>query len=92
MPRHERSLGFDGPVAIGGVDVCMANSTGFDLNQHLSILGLRDREFPDGQWLAELGDECSFHCLWDVASDCRLEGVSGVLPAPGRLSAYCWPG
>jgi hypothetical protein len=59
MARNERRSRLHGPVAIGGVDVGMADAAGLDLDEHLPDHG--HGQLADCERLAELSYESGLH-------------------------------
>ncbi|MNF91961.1 hypothetical protein D3C84_745850 [compost metagenome] len=60
---NEGRLGLDRPVALGSVQVGVADAAGGDLHQQLSGTGGGHRDFADLQRFAERGDNSRFHRL-----------------------------
>jgi len=61
---NERRRWLNGPITVGGVQVRVANSACFDLDEGLTFLGFRDCQFIDDQRLPKLMNHRSFHLLW----------------------------
>ena len=52
------------PIAIGHVQIRMADATRFDLDQHFVRAGLRLRDLFDAQWRFEFAQDGGFHCVY----------------------------
>src|ERR1700731_2291935 len=63
VSRDEGRIWLDQPVSVGGVQVRMANTAGFDLDKHLPGARSRHGDFLDLQRLAERTHYSRFHCL-----------------------------
>ena len=55
--------GFDGPVAVGRVDIGMAYSTGLDLDDDFTWSRCWFREVFDYEWFVERVNDGCFHLL-----------------------------
>ena len=55
--------GFDGPVAVGRVDIGMAYSTGLDLDDDFAWSRCWFREVFDYEWFVERVNDGCFHLL-----------------------------
>jgi hypothetical protein len=60
---NERRSRLDRPISTGGVDVGMAQTTGFDLDQHLTCSRFGHVDVQDLQWSVESGDNRRAHGL-----------------------------
>ncbi|MGY4623547.1 hypothetical protein ACVWY3_001303 [Bradyrhizobium sp. USDA 4486] len=67
------------PVAVGGVQVGVADAARFDLDQDLARTGLRHRHILDHQRLAELFDDGGFHGRHESAPLQELEQTSDAV-------------
>ena len=87
----ERRVRLDRPVALGGVQVGVADARGVD--RHLDHAGARlgDRHLVDGQRLAELANDGGFHGLGhiDIPPGCLV--LAGRTEPPPRLVAQKKP-
>ena len=61
VTRNERHGRLDRPVAMGGVDVGVAQAAGFHLYKHLARTWLRNDALLKGQWTIERCDNCCSH-------------------------------
>src|SRR4029450_3450996 len=61
VSRDEGRLWLDGPIALRGVQVRVANPGRRDANEDLVLVRLRNRYFLDYERLAELGNNSRFH-------------------------------
>jgi GTP cyclohydrolase I len=61
MTGNEGKARLDGPVAVSGMDVCVAEPRGLDANNHLTVTRCRDGTFLDDEWLTEIMNNCCFH-------------------------------
>jgi len=58
---YKGQLGLDRPVAVGGMNVGMADATCHDLHQNLPFSGLRHRDLFNRKRFTELANERGFH-------------------------------
>ncbi|MCY1240223.1 hypothetical protein D9M72_530600 [compost metagenome] len=72
--------GFDRPVAVGGVQVGMADARGFDLYLDLAGAGLGNRNFVDRERRAEFTHHRGFHRCRHL--DSLNDSLSGLAPRP----------
>src|SRR4051794_39237554 len=63
VARNERQCRFDRPVAVGGVQVRVADARGLYIDENLSAPGLRYGDFFDAQRRAEFMYDSGFHQL-----------------------------
>jgi hypothetical protein len=61
MSRDERQCGFDGPIAVGRVQIGMADARRLDVDENVTGAGLWNGDFLDAKRLAECMDYRGFH-------------------------------
>ncbi|KAF1852498.1 hypothetical protein Lal_00037231 [Lupinus albus] len=83
---NERGGGFDRPVAMGRVQVGMADAAGFELDQDLARTRRGDGHLFNRQGLAEFADDGRFHHLRHMHSS------GGSTGCQGRSAALCCDG
>ena len=64
---NEREFGLEGPVAVGGVEIGVADAAGFGLDQDLAGTGRRNVQLLEHQRLAELFDDGGVHFACHVS-------------------------
>ena len=75
VPWHERDRRLHRPVAVGGVDVGVAQTGGLDAHEHLARAWRRDRSVLDDQWTIE---RCDYGCSHDGAPCCGCVSAERV--------------
>src|SRR4029453_16960079 len=84
----EGRLWLDGPIALRGVEVRVANPGRRDANEDLVLVRLRNSYFLKRELLAEFADDRSFH---RVAHRCflsyRRRRGALIMPGPARVMA-----
>jgi hypothetical protein len=61
MARNEWKCGLHWLVTMRGMQIGVANTTGFRLHQDLARFGRGNVQFPKHQWLSELLDNRGMH-------------------------------
>jgi hypothetical protein len=66
VTRDQRQFRLDRPVAVRGVDVCVAEATGLDPDEHLTVARLRHGDVLDAQRLGEVIDDGGLHGVFSL--------------------------
>ena len=80
MAGNKWRIGLDRPVAVGGVQVGVADPGGGDLDQNLAPGGARHLDLLEGQGLTELTNDGGFHGALHCCAPCPDPGKKGLYP------------
>src|SRR6476661_4810642 len=87
MSNDERQLGDAGelfPVTIGYMQIRMADTAGFHLDQDFAFVGLGTFDFLNHEWLFQFVQDCCFHGF--LLMSCGLERTFSTLRTRPRGS------